>query len=172
MKVQVKVRTEYDEYQMLDKDWYGELSDRWEPGAIKIPTNQLPYQVARDYWRQNVYYIPAYDYLGDFGYHSKRGQSKGEIYREAMQRLHNDKKRLLAFYADDWGLEVITVTVYTQNFIELGSASCGGVESDGCQEYKQEIIDGLVSEALFDAKEMLKSLKSDLVNEEWEIEED
>lgn len=77
--------------------------------------------------------------------------------RGCESHWREDERRLRAYYAEEWGMDALTV-IASREGVELGRASLGGVESDNSEENVQHILGELAGEALDEARERLARL--------------
>lgn len=155
MLLDIHVKKYYDDYPP-DTSWLGHFSDQWQPEAIRVQPYWRGY---RNWETRDLWYHPAESIRRQTEWFTKNGYSKHDAAMLPLSYAHQDKERLLAYYRDDWYFMGITVVI-RYNGIELGSASCGGIESDGGDEYLAEITQELIDEALAEVKANYEAVKS------------
>jgi hypothetical protein len=140
----IRFEVEQTEDDYNDYDTLGKFTDRWEPGAINHFAKQYGYDgQSRDTCK---WFVPANDYASVRRDLIKMNYGKTQADAAAREYVAQDYKRA-ATYGDHWSNLIVTVTAYVGS-MEVGSASLGGVESDGDQAYMTEIENDLRAEIM------------------------
>lgn len=132
-----------------DTSYMGEYSHNWETGAIDRKQTR---DMERNEYR---YFIPSpgCDTLENI-YRRTKGKPTKERRKEIaefMRYAMQDYKRIESLNRGDWCFIGIIAKVCKHN-VELGSASLWGIESNCDDNYKEEIENEMVEEALNEAK--------------------
>ena len=127
------VTQEVDDYP--DVSYYGEFTNKWEPGAI----NHYAKQFGRDGESSDFakWFVPCNSYESQRDSLTRYGYSRADADLLAREYVERDYDRLNKFYNGDWCELFVTVTARIGNVV-LGDNSCG-IESD-------QDIDGLIAD--------------------------
>jgi hypothetical protein len=147
----ITIKTEPDEYP--DISYLGEVRQRKKTGN-EIPTR--PDDIKNTEWFEPCNHLP-HD-INNWRHVSDEEKEKvikqyGSLRKADIAYAYQDLRRLENFYAGRWWMEVITIRASIavsddgEHWAFDGIVmSLGGIESNGSEEYKQEIINDLMSE--------------------------
>lgn len=138
-----------------DMSWLGTFTDRWEPGAIRVPDDGRPrvWCYAPAAFTYARWFVPSgmrgtYEELR--AYYSRAGYSRGDADYRARKDIRGDMMVALGYYP--YGI-VVTVSLAG---VELGHDSLWGCDGDEPAETVREY--DMIGQALDDARATLDTL--------------
>ncbi len=164
------VRRLYDD--APDLSWLGEWSDTPHDDprlSVDHWASEYGYVHERDRWSACAppvyrYFNPELGGSAGFGldrliseYARHYDGSRDRAYRQIMLERMEDYRRVVAYERGDWHMVAVVVEARRKG-VELGSASCGGIESDSDEAYFDEVAGDLADGAISVASKRLAAL--------------
>lgn len=140
---EIRAEMRFDEY--ADLTYLGEFSNDWKPGAVRheyLDSRTFPWFIPM---------VTEDEHFKELR-KSKYGRTTARELARSYVQFDYDRLR---HCGDDWSPVDIIVTV-SRAGIELGSAACGGIESD--ESHIAEIALDLANKAMDEAKDALGAL--------------
>lgn len=158
---QFLARTEVDEYCGPQEMALGRFSDRWQSGAIDHWSrgHHPGYRDCRTF----RWFIPCNSYRDHYEGLRQLNFARHEAHALARSYVLQDYQRARGM-GESWIPMVVSVKVLRAG-VELGCASCGGVESDCGEDYRSEMAFDLAREALHEARKNARQLFAGFVEE-------
>lgn len=143
--VRVNVEPDYD----ADTSMLGTFTDKWSPDVIK---RRNPDRNGYRYFDPGISYREHYKGLRDMHY------GRADANRLAREYVQTDMQRAETL-GTEWTMWSVSLTV-SRRGITLASAGVGGVDAEPEDDYYEELVRDLLSEAIPDARAALRDLCS------------
>lgn len=146
--------TKADQYCTPQEMALGQFTDQWRPGAIDHwgRTHHSDYKDANTF----RWFVPTNSYQEHLAGLRRLNFGRHQAHTLARSYCLQDYRRACEM-GQSWDAIILSVTV-CRGGVELGRASCGGIESDCDDGYLTEMAQDLAREALAEARKNAREL--------------